>query len=615
MGEISPKSINLATKHPMNIHYCKRTVPVLEDLEKEVPDNSHTPFRIQQLQLYNPIYSKFFELTTNNYNKISLNHKYHFHSLSAVFSGETCERFKKETFIKFSPLLDPIKFMIGKYDVSDKRLSSMPTVDQVDECHPKYMDTNNASYVDGFFSYLTSQLLHHYQVTNAIDFYGSFLGIQEQFRACITDDVDYLRGSDFFNDHIGDLFILDEDSLKISPGELSDYLQMGSRRNRNKICFDSDAADETYQLQDILEITELSEVQGSEPEFDLDPAPDMVYETAKYIPNQNNQNNQNKNNASLSASSENTSNNSEINYSSDEDDGEEKEDSWETDEEEDKDDDDGDGDADADNKKIEEDDEIYAYIRNFPIQMICLEKCDGTMDKLLVHNKLKEDEAASALFQIIMTLIAYQKAFHFTHNDLHTNNIMYIETDQEFLEYQYKNKQYRVPTFGKIYKIIDFGRSIYQYQGHTFCSDSFAPGGDASTQYNCEPFMNPKKPRLDPNYSFDLCRLGCSIYDFLMDEEDEAKGDKALDEFQRTIKRWCTDDQGKNVLYKKNGEERYPNFKLYKMIARTVHNHSPEAQLEYDFFKQFLVKPGKKGAKNTKKSKSIIDLDAIPCFC
>jgi hypothetical protein len=515
--------------------------------------------------------------------------------------------------------------MIGKYDILDKRLSTMPAVGEVDSCHPKYMDTNNASYVDGFFSYLTSQLLHHYQVTNAIDFYGSFLGIQEQFRACITDDLDYLRGSDFFNDHVGDLFILDEESLKTSPGELSDYLQMGSRRNRNKISFDTDAADETAQLQDILEITELHEEQEGgqtldlDLDLDLDPVPDMVYETDKYSSNKNNKNN--KNNASLSASSENTSNNSEINYSSDEDDEEEKEESWETDDEEEKEgdedeDDDDDDEDDDEGKKVEEDDEIYAYIKNFPIQMICLEKCHGTMDKLLVHNKLAEDEAASALFQIIMTLIAYQKAFHFTHNDLHTNNIMYIETDQEYLDYQYKNKQYRVPTFGKIYKIIDFGRSIYQYKGHTFCSDSFAPGGDASTQYNCEPFMNSKKPRLDPNYSFDLCRLGCSIYDFLMDEEDEAKGDKGLDEFQRTIKRWCTDDQGKNVLYKKNGDERYPNFKLYKMIARTVHNHSPEAQLEDGYFKQFLVKPGKKGAKIPKNpKKGVIDLDAIPCFC
>jgi hypothetical protein len=34
-GDISPKSFDLANKYPMNIHYCKRTIPILEDLEKE----------------------------------------------------------------------------------------------------------------------------------------------------------------------------------------------------------------------------------------------------------------------------------------------------------------------------------------------------------------------------------------------------------------------------------------------------------------------------------------------------------------------------------------------------------------------------------------------------
>ena len=50
--------------------------------------------------------------------------------------------------------------------------------------------------------------------------------------------------------------------------------------------------------------------------------------------------------------------------------------------------------------------------------------------------------------------------FNFTHNDLHTNNIMFIETEKKYLIIDIK-KLYRVPTFGKIYKIIDFGRAIY----------------------------------------------------------------------------------------------------------------------------------------------------------
>ena len=201
-----------------------------------------------------------------------------------------------------------------------------------------------------------------------------------------------------------------------------------------------------------------------------------------------------------------------------------------------------------------------------------------------------------------MTLIIYQKAFHFTHNDLHTNNIVYKNTDIEFLFYQFENKQYKVPTYGKIFKIIDFGRSIYTFQNKLFCSDSFSLNGDASTQYNFEPFYNKKKRIIEPNYSFDLCRLGCSIYDFIIDEEKY----KEMDEFQKTIHRWCLDDNNKNVLYKSNGDERYPNFKLYKMIARTVHKHTPQEQLQHKFFNQYLCK--------NNEEKNIMNIDTIPCY-
>ena len=68
------------------------------------------------------------------------------------------------------------------------------------------------------------------------------------------------------------------------------------------------------------------------------------------------------------------------------------------------------------------------------------------------------------------------------------------------------------------------------------------------------------------------------------------------------------DDNDKNILYKKNGEERYPDFKLYKMIARTVHNHTPEAQLKFKYFTQFIFSP-----KN-KKNIDIMDLDIIPLY-
>ena len=132
--------------------------------------------------------------------------------------------------------------------------------------------------------------------------------------------------------------------------------------------------------------------------------------------------------------------------------------------------------------------------------------------------------------------------------------------------------------------------------------------GDAATQYNCEPYLNDKKPRLDPNYSFDLCRLGCSIFDYFVDNiGDVAKICKA-NPIAKLIVEWVTDDQNRNILYKTNGEERYPDFKLYKMIARTVHQHTPEDQLVYPLFNQFEF--GDKIENNIK----IMDIDTLPDY-
>ena len=134
------------------------------------------------------------------------------------------------------------------------------------------------------------------------------------------------------------------------------------------------------------------------------------------------------------------------------------------------------------------------HLQQFPVQIICMEQCDNTIDYLIDNGKLSEDQWFSALMQIIMILITYQKMFSFTHNDLHTNNIMYVPTNNKFIYYYYNKKHYKVPTYGKIYKIIDFGRAIYKFNGKIFCSDSFQIGGDAATQYNTEPFFNENKP-------------------------------------------------------------------------------------------------------------------------
>jgi hypothetical protein len=253
--------------------------------------------------------------------------------------------------------------------------------------------------------------------------------------------------------------------------------------------------------------------------------------------------------------------------------------------------------------EYEKEEPVYCYLHDFPVQMIFQERCTGTLDDLIMQKSIGKDEMIAALFQITMILLTYQKAYDFTHNDLHTNNIMYVSTNQTHINYCFENTWYRVPTYGRIYKLIDFGRAIYRFQDKVFCSDSFAPSGDAYSQYNCEPFLNDSKPRLDPNPSFDLCRLGCSMYDFFADDDTNASHDP----LDTLIKKWCSDDEDKNVVYKKNGQERYAGFKLYKMIARTVHAHTPKNQLTSSAFASF-VNSGKNGDGIT------INIDEIPKY-
>ena len=606
-------------RHSVNMYktpiaYCKPTIINLEVLceqyrqnpdviESEQTPNDYNPYRVRDLQLYNPIYRKFFEMNDTNYNTIALNHPYHVQDLKHVATHNKTQLLERDVFVKFSPLLDPYRYMVGKYNIHDSKIRTMPRFDSTDESvSSKILCRHNAAYVDSFFTYLSSTLLHSHNFHHGLDYYGSYLGVQDKFRVCITDDLDFLRNSTFFNDNVGKLFYVED------PEHVFDGLDQiaGSRRNKQKLtvneCDDLNIECDALSELDIDILAENIDVTAvlklNSEDASLPEEAEMVY-SKRSNPS-----------SPSSSSSQSSSSDSDINYSSSEDDEDEDDDENTDEDEDDSDDEDEDDDEDDDEDSDDsdedtEEEEVFGYINNFPVQMICMEKCDGTLDELFVNDEISIENGASYLFQIIMSLLIYQKAFNLTHNDLHTNNIMYTKTDKPFLYYKYAGKSYKVPTYGRILKIIDFGRGIYKYQGKTFCSDSFAPDGDASTQYNMEPFLNKKRPVLEANYSFDLCRLGSSIFDFIMDV-DVKVGE--MDDLQKTIHRWCMDDNGKNVLYKKNGEERYPSFKLYKMIARTVHAHTPESQLEHPYFNQFFTKESENG------SQMVLDIDQIPSY-
>ena len=542
---------------------------------------------VENVQNYIPLYNKFFQLNNSNYNCINLNNSNFVDSVNEKISDNKFHikindkdnnEFEKISFVKFSPLLDPIKYIIDKYDAS-LNIYDLPKLND-NVCHSKMLDTNNLSYVDSFFSFLSSTMLHNYNFMNGIDFYGSFLGIKNNFIVNIEDEIDILNENENFHKNKNIKYTIDSNHYE-------KLFNNSTKKNKHKIILDDNNSNEDIlNLSDIQDLNCLDELFSIDKKIleditDNDNVKELVYESE--LKNDGaSVKNTNSSSSSCSSRSSDTDNDSEEGSESSE--GEDSSSSEDSNEE-----------------------NIFIRLNEFPVQLIFLENCDNTLDDHIVKNKIKDDEWDSIVLQILFTLIAYQETFNFTHNDLHTNNIVYNTTDKKYLYYKYKDRHYKVPTFGKIYKIIDFGRAIYSFKGNLLCSDSFSSEGDAHTQYNFEPYFNSNKPRLEPNYSFDLCRLGCSIFDFLIEDLEDVK--KVKSQIKNIILNWVKDDKDRNILYKNNGEERYPDFKLYKMIARSVHNHVPSKVLENKYFEKYLI-----AKKRINNPQQIINIDNIPCM-
>ena len=60
---------------------------------------------------------------------------------------------------------------------------------------------------------------------------------------------------------------------------------------------------------------------------------------------------------------------------------------------------------------------------------------------------------------------------------------MFKKTDKKYIYYKFCNIYFKVPTFGYLFKIIDFGRSIL-YHGKLFFNDTFNKHGEAEGQYS-----------------------------------------------------------------------------------------------------------------------------------
>ena len=598
----------------LTIRYTKRNnASLFSSFEKL------TESEITNLQNYQPLYDRFFITNKTNYNHVCFNHKKYIKSLKKsednenIFKVVLSDGSIKQTFIKYVPIIDPLYYLIGKYKDMDEWTQKMPTIDNI-HMIDKVNSFHNMAYVETFFTFLSTKLNETHMFPHCVMYYDSFLGTKHNYKHDVYDDINILERSDYFNEEYDKRFYFEDKSQL--PNELMrktycrfrgkieivnnipDNKEKNAGENIIYETINNEKSDLMYE--DIFKVPN-KVLNSKEDTICLEPK--LVYSldtvkteptsdtfTANYSDCETEYEHTNETSSYSDTSdfdSDETTDGSESSeYSDDE--------SYESEYEGDEGDD--------------EEDILNVCIKKMPVQLLCMEKNEDTLDNYISNNDISEIEWTSILAQIIFTLIVYQKVFDFTHNDLHTNNVMYTSTNKKNIIYIYNNKKYVIPTYGKIYKIIDFGRSIYRYKDNRYCSDCYRPKcGDASSQYNCEPFLKESKPVIEPNPSFDLCRLGCSLYEYFMDNM------KNLDdnEIFQLITKWCMDDNGKNVAYKSNMDERYPGFLLYKMIVRTVHGNIPSTEIKNKIFQNYCVGDTNKQMKKLFNSNIQVNIDEM----
>jgi hypothetical protein len=187
--------------------------------------------------------------------------------------------------------------------------------------------------------------------------------------------------------------------------------------------------------------------------------------------------------------------------------------------------------------------------------------------KYIYNIKVPESVLYSTIKQVLLAISIAQKYAKFTHYDLHSDNVLMTECDEDLVILYIidKDNQFLVPTNGFMPKIIDFGFSyiksmdggyLWPSMGHTcvgFLSDRFDPIADpklflVTTSYEIKNERNTKN-------SNKLRRIVKNIYDCLSIEMDcgwdnktkLSVSDHLADMFKDSI--YCTDFFRENMFY------------------------------------------------------------------
>ena len=180
-------------------------------------------FKIKELQTYFPIMGKIMNFFNNDivHQNYVLNSRFKLIEFSEkegieiscdkgtenyksyksyIYDSFEKKKIEKQIFMKQCPILDPNLSMMNQYP-SVKHNMSLPYSNKYwNKYYKKINNTNNASYVDCFFTYLGSKLVENNFSPNFPLYYGSFCGIAKEFEYDLSDEYeDYKRKPWFYH--------------------------------------------------------------------------------------------------------------------------------------------------------------------------------------------------------------------------------------------------------------------------------------------------------------------------------------------------------------------------------------------------------------------------------
>jgi len=566
--------------------------------EREIGENEKETFsNYLHLQRYHPALDIFkIPESSLSHKNLELSSKYHITSWSnqdetnqkiwnttrTIYGSTTSEPCK--TFIKTVHLLNPIDLIKEKYTIPEH-----PLLPQSENTWKKTLlklhSHNNQAYVDTVANFVLSAFRENNLTPHCVLYYGASTGISKKYQYNISLEYDTYRQCRWFwkgmKSHSARLTVIRGDAdVEEIPNFEEIYKDITS-------CPFEDTDSEVSEIEPITDkdVPEISDVESIK-SFTFD----NIEEDAQNVKDIFEINKKVTKRVSLkkneSSSDEESSSDSDALTSSD-----------------------------GSDESVELDLDICLEIPNMPVILIYQEAQEGVMDNLLDEDEIDEHKRGSQgwearwiawLFQVISVLSFLQNAICFTHNDLHSNNILWRKTDKKFLFYKAKDGTiWRVPTFGKIFTVIDFGRSIFRLGKHLWVSDDHWPDQEAGDQYNFGPFFDHTLPKNPPNPSFDLCRLSVSLLDGLFDEAPPKKKGKGVSIMSQEntwkvyetnsplynlLWSWTVNKEGHTIYEDKNGDEKYEGFDLYVRIAHDVHNAVPKDQIHKPIFSQFKWK-------------------------